>query len=92
VANVQGERDFAIWGNAYVGNSEPGIVMVSVDVNGNGLPDDEWYELSGSADTDSIGKVVYDYQVTYTKTPMQDVPWQDNKGKSGVVARNDFHQ
>ena len=92
VKNVQGERDFAIWGNAYVGNSEPGIVMVSVDVNGNGLPDDEWYELSGSADTDSIGKVVYDYQVTYTKTPMQNVPWQDNKGKSGVVARNDFHQ
>ena len=92
VKNVQGERDFAVWGNAYTGNSEPGIVMVSVDVNGNGLPDDEWYELSGSADVDSVGKVVYDYQVTYTKAPLQDVPWQDNKGKSGVVARNDFHQ
>ena len=92
VTNVQGERDFAIWGNAYTGNSEPGIVMVSVDVNGNGLPDDEWYELSGSADTDSIAKVVYDYQVTYTKAPMQDVPWQDNQGKSGAVARNTFHQ
>ena len=92
VKNVQGERDFAVWGNAYTGNSEPGIVMVSVDANGNGLPDDEWYELSGSADTDSVGKVVYDYQVTYTKTPMQDVPWQDNQGQSGVVARNDFHQ
>ena len=29
------------------GNSEPGIVLVSKDMNGNGLPDDEWYELAG---------------------------------------------
>ena len=30
------------------GSSEPGIVLVSKDTNGNGLADDEWYELAGS--------------------------------------------
>ena len=92
VQNVEGEADFAIWGNAYRGNSEPGVVMVSQDTNVNGLPDDEWYELSGSADVDSIGKVVYDYEVTYQKQPMQSVPWTDKFGKTGTVSRNTYHQ
>ena len=92
IENIAGEHDFAIWGNAYNGNSEPGIVMVSQDTNGNGKPDDEWYELSGSADIDSIGKVVYDYEVTYLKQAMQDIPWQDNRGQQGAVTRNQYHQ
>ena len=53
IANIPGERDFAIWGNAYQemknlvfgGMNEAGIVMVSKDVNGNGKPDDPWYEI-----------------------------------------------
>lgn len=55
VANKAGEYDFKIYGNAIIsdrdkrgGSSEPGVVMVSRDANGNGLPDDEWYELAGS--------------------------------------------
>ena len=65
IANVPGQRDFAIWGNSYqeelglfpgAGMGEAGIVMVSKDVNGNGLPDDPWYEISGSCDVDSVGK------------------------------------
>lgn len=92
VVNVEGEKDFCIKGNAFEGNSEPGIVMVSQDTNGNGLPDDPWYELSGSADTDSVGKVTYGYEITYTKAPMQDVPWTDSRGLSGAVARNIYHQ
>ena len=39
---------FAIQGNAFDSSNEPGIVWVMQDVNGNGLPDDEWYELRGS--------------------------------------------
>ena len=66
VKNVEGEYDIYIKGNAMDNGSEPGIVMVSKDTNGNGLPDDEWYELSGSADVDSIGKVKYGYEITYT--------------------------
>lgn len=55
VVNVRGEYDFKIYGNAIAaadheegGSAEPGIVMVSVDTNGNGQPDDEWFELAGS--------------------------------------------
>lgn len=55
VANVAGDYDFKIYGNALIsdrdnrgGSAEPGIVMVSEDVNKNGLPDDPWYELAGS--------------------------------------------
>lgn len=91
IANIEGQRDFYIAGNAYTGNSEPGIVMVSQDTNRNGLPDDEWYELTGSADVDSAGQVVYNYEVTYTKDSMKDVPWTDNQGQTGYVNRNSFH-
>ena len=29
-------------------SSEPGVVWVMQDANGNGMPDDTWYELKGS--------------------------------------------
>lgn len=55
VVNVSGEYDFKILGNSFNaegsssgGSSEPAIVMVAVDENGNGQPDDTWYELAGS--------------------------------------------
>ena len=101
IANVKGEKDLYIKGNTFAaseyqgrkgGSSEPGIVMVSQDANGNGLPDDLWYELSGSADVDSVGKVIYGYQISYERSDMQNVPWTDNQGASGYVERNGFHQ
>ena len=49
ISNLAGKRDFRILGNAFDGSSEPGVVMVSVDANKNGVADDEWYELAGSA-------------------------------------------
>lgn len=91
VRNVHGQKDLLIRGNYIAGASEPGIVMVSQDVNGNGVPDDPWYELSGSADVDSVGKVVYGYEITYQPASMQDIPWTDNQGGSGVVPRNEYH-
>lgn len=95
IANIPGERDFAVWGNAYQeqtnqvfgGMNEAGIVMVSKDTNGNGLPDDPWYEISGSCDIDSIGKVIYGYEVTYHRNPMGNIPWTDNQGNSGTIDR-----
>jgi hypothetical protein len=47
VENKAGE-DLRINGNAFTGWSEPGTVWVSQDDNGNGEPDDTWYELRGS--------------------------------------------
>lgn len=72
VVNVSGERDFMVYGNSvydsvdknYV-SGEPGIVMVSVDANGNGKPDDEWYELAGS-DYNATG-TIHGYKITYSK-------------------------
>ena len=99
IANIPGQRDFAVWGNAYQemrnlvfgGMNEAGVVMVSKDVNGNGKPDDPWYEISGSCDVDSVGKVMYDYEVTYRQNPMGDIPWTDNRGNSGTIDRNHYH-
>lgn len=92
IVNVTGKMDLYIKGNAHVGNSEAGIVMVSQDVNSNGLPDDTWYELSGSADIDS-DNVVYCYEMTYTKLgDSLDVAWTDNLGGEGYVSRNPFHE
>lgn len=77
--------DFAIRGNAYEGSSEPGIVWVMQDSNGNGKPDDTWYELKGSEnDSTSTFK---NYSVTYTRPSKagQSVSWTDSKGKSGQI-------
>lgn len=100
IANLPGQRDFAVWGNAYQemknlvfgGMNEAGVVMVSKDVNGNGKPDDPWYEISGSCDKDSIGKVDYGYEMTYSQNPMGDIPWVDNRGNRGTIDRNHYHE
>ncbi len=92
IANVVGSNDFYIKGNAFAGSAEPGIVMVSQDSNGNGLPDDVWYELSGSADVECASDIVYGYQITYKYDALNNVPWTDNQGGEGTVERNNFHK
>ncbi len=91
VRNVAGRCDFRIFGNAHSSSSEPGIVMVAIDMNGNGLPDDAWYELAGSADQDSIGRLHYGYEITYRIDSLQAIPWSDNLGRTGTINRNSFH-
>ena len=65
VVNRPNANDVLVLGNAFVGSSEPGIVMVSHDANGNGKPDDEWYELAGSEYTNP--QTIHDYSVTYRR-------------------------
>lgn len=88
----KGGYDFAIQGNAFDSSNEPGIVWVMQDVNGNGLPDDEWYELKGSET--GKGTTIQDYEVTYFRpaSPRSDVHWTDNLGNSGSVDFNGYHQ
>lgn len=80
-----GSYDIGIIGNSFSGSSEPGIVWVMQDENGNGLPDDTWYELAGS----ETGKpeTIQNYAVTYYRPsePMQPVKWTDNQGNSGEI-------
>ena len=77
--------DLGILGNSFSGSSEPGIVWVMQDENGNGLPDDTWYELAGS----ETGKpeTIQDYAVTYYRPsgPYMPVQWTDNLGNSGEI-------
>ena len=80
-----GDYDLGILGNSFSGSSEPGIVWVMQDENGNGLPDDTWYELAGS----ETGKAetIQNYSVTYYRPTgtMMPVQWTDNLGNSGEI-------
>ena len=80
-----GSYDFGIIGNSFKGSSEPGIVWVMQDKNGNGEPDDTWYELCGS----ESGKetTVQHYLVTYYRPSeaQQPVKWTDSEGNSGEI-------
>lgn len=84
IDNVSG-YDIAVRGNAYDGSSEPGIVWVSQDTNGNGKADDEWYELAGSDTMDET--TIRHYSVTYYR-PSEDgqpVKWIDSEGEEGEI-------
>lgn len=84
IANDEG-YNFQVLGNSFNGSSEPGIVSVMQDENGDGLPNDTWYELKGS----EYGKAetIADYEVTYYRPRSVQMPveWTDNQGKAGSV-------
>ncbi len=83
--------DFSLFGNAFAGSAEPGIVRVMKDENRNGLPDDTWYELAGSQHY--AGHVTGGYRITYFNphNPADDIPWTDNLSGSGFILKNTFH-
>lgn len=105
IVNVPGAYNFQVTGNAFTNWAEPGVVQVSADVNGNGLPDDPWYEIAGSEH--GHAGTVRDYEITYHRpapgkipTPNNDYPfitdstyirWTDNQGNAGYVSQNAFH-
>ncbi len=93
VPNKEG-NDIDVIGNALTEWSEPGIIYVMVDDNGNGKPDDTWYELAGSEFGKTDGTYIRDYEVTYFRpeTLDKDIAWTDNKGNTGFVKRNTFHR
>ncbi len=97
IPNVSGERDFQVLGNAISsdrttqrpgGSSEPGIIMVSEDTNGNGLPDDTWYEIAGSEYNNA--QTQHNYTITYSCGD-GDISWTDSNGQSGTTNRNEWH-
>ncbi|EHQ30522.1 hypothetical protein [Mucilaginibacter paludis] len=91
VLDVAGKPDLIIYGNAFIGFAEPGVVWVMQDSNGNGKPDDTWYELTGSAQYKT--GYLRNYSVTYTRPGCDtcSVLWKDSQGKTGVVKTNIFH-
>jgi hypothetical protein len=71
-------KELGIWGNAFGGWSEPGVVWVMQDENGDGLPNDSWYELAGSHTL--LPQTKRRYALTYT----QGAGWVDNLGGVGI--------
>ena len=115
VVNKHG-YDVKIYGNAFQSNAvpdmpggscEPGIIMVGVDEDGDGVPSDgdRWYEIKGTDDDRSM----HGFEVTYyrpdedkVKVPHESwrfindveyVYWTSNDADapSGYVWRNTFH-
>jgi len=88
IKNLPG-NDFMIKGNPFVGpngcSCEPGIVMIMQDKNGNGEPDDTWYELKGENHDDET--TIRNYSITYhrPKNGPGEVLWEDNQGNSGQI-------
>ena len=111
VVNTPNQSDFLIESNSFYasatskgGSSEPGIVMVSIDINQNGLPDDPFYQLAGSEYSNP--NTIHHYSLTYYRTPSTHTPqpdkknsitdstyirWTDNQNQSGYLHKNTFH-
>ena len=84
IDNIAG-ADFAVRANGTATSSEPGIVWVMRDDNGNGLPDDTWCELKGSRS--GAENTVYGYSVTYFRPSGEGEPvrWIDSQGVEGQI-------
>ncbi|MFV0565070.1 MAG: hypothetical protein ACK5NB_04460 [Flavobacteriaceae bacterium] len=91
VLNVANGNDLVVYGNPMANFAEPGVIWVMQDENANGVADDTWYEIKGSAH--DLEGTIRNYSVTYFRpeTAADDVPWEDNQGNSGVVATNIYH-
>jgi hypothetical protein len=111
VVNTPNQADFLIEGNSFYasttskgGSSEPGIVTVSIDINQNGLPDDPFYQLTGSEYANP--NTLHHYSLTYHRTPANHtaqpdkknsisdstyIRWRDNQNQAGYLHKNTFH-
>jgi hypothetical protein len=92
-----GMSKITIQGNGFPNWSEPGIVWVQADDNGNGLPDEMWYEITGSEETSvyksnitrryAIKHYAYDGTTTVNEygQPTGRTYWTDSKGRHGAM-------
>jgi hypothetical protein len=82
--------DLYIDGNSFAGWTEAGIVWVCQDDNGNGKPDDTWYELKGS---DTLRpETRRRYSITYFKGDENNGPfWIDNSGNTGTFPGRNYY-
>ena len=86
VINTEDAADIMMYGNAFSGFAEPGVVWVMQDENANGIADDTWYEIKGSAD--ALEGTIKNYSVTYSRPneASEVVTWTDSEGESGVIS------
>ncbi|MCC8034581.1 MAG: hypothetical protein LIO77_01445 [Rikenellaceae bacterium] len=82
IPNIEGLPDLIIEGNPFDSSNEPGIVYVMQDENGDGLPNDTWYELKGSET--GTAECWQRYAVTYFR-PGSQILYMDSKGETGTM-------
>jgi hypothetical protein len=78
-------RELKIVGNGFLNWSEPGVVWVMQDENGDGQPNDTWYELAGSHTL--LPQTKRRYAVTYTNKGTNQTVWEDNYGGTGSLSQ-----
>ena len=85
IENNGADGDFTIEGNQHAGSSEPGVVWVMQDANGDGKPNETWYELRGS-ETGAEG-TIQNYSVTYFRpsAAKSATTWEDNLEQTGSI-------
>lgn len=85
VRNSDGGYDLCVLGNPFSYQSEPGIIWVSQDDNGDGLPNDQWFELAGSEY--GTNNHLTDYAITYYRPEARKsaTAWRDCLGATGYV-------
>jgi hypothetical protein len=98
VWKVNHQDTYYIRGNPFAGWSEPGVIWVQEDRNGNGIPDEMWYELKGSADylPQAQNPLSRRYALTYINdygvetlysndgSPSVRKYWVDSRGSTGL--------
>jgi hypothetical protein len=76
-------KELKIMGNAFGTWNEPGTVWVMQDEDGDGEPNDTWYELAGNRTR--LSQTKQRYAVTYTRLAGQ-TNWEDNYGGTGSLS------
>lgn len=85
VPNSKSDYDLCIKGNPFSYQSEPGIIWVSQDDNGDGLPNDQWFELAGSEY--GTENHTTEYAITYFRPQKRKsaTGWRDSNGDTGYI-------
>lgn len=79
------DYDLCIKGNPFSYQSEPGIIWVSQDDNGDGLPNDQWFELAGSeygSENETLEYAITYYRPEKAKSA---VGWRDCLNETGYI-------
>jgi hypothetical protein len=98
VWRVNHQAVYNIRGNAFSSWAEPGVIWIQEDSNGNGVPDEMWYELKGSMDylTSAEHKINRRHAITYINDkgvetrygtggePSPRKYWVDSRGRAGL--------
>jgi hypothetical protein len=87
------KASYTMMGNAFEGWTEPGIVWFQEDLNGNGLPDEIWYEVNAGRGP----YITRRYSIKFLKSgegtlldnpygqTLRAVYWADAKGRTGQI-------